>query len=129
MTLRKITVDGVGRLPAFCHATIAGDQVFVSGMLGARPGTWEMVEGGAGPETTQALANIETILRACGCGMSDVAKVNVYLTDMAKFGEMNEAYVRVFGSEPPARITVGCSALALGAMVEMDCVAFVPEAT
>jgi 2-iminobutanoate/2-iminopropanoate deaminase len=56
-----------------------------------------------------------------------VAKVNVYLTDMTTFSEMNEAYLGVFGSEPPARITVGCSALALGAAVEMDCVAFLPD--
>jgi len=56
-----------------------------------------------------------------------VAKVNVYLTDMAAFAAMNEAYSSVFGDDPPARITVGCTALALGASVEMDCVAFIPD--
>jgi 2-iminobutanoate/2-iminopropanoate deaminase len=66
------------------------------------------------------------ILAACGCALSDVAKVNVYLTDMASFGEMNEAYLAAFGTDPPARITIGCSGLALGAAVEMDCVAFRP---
>jgi enamine deaminase RidA (YjgF/YER057c/UK114 family) len=44
----------------------------------------------------------------------------------AGFGEMNKAYVAVFGADPPARITVGCSGLALGAAVGMDCVAFRP---
>jgi 2-iminobutanoate/2-iminopropanoate deaminase len=101
--------------------------VFVSGMLGAAPGTMDLVPGGIAAETTQALRNIETILAACGCGLADVAKVNVYLTDMAGFGAMNEAYLGVFGAEPPARITVGCTALALGARVEMDCVAFRPD--
>lgn len=56
-----------------------------------------------------------------------MAKVNVYLTDMSAFGEMNDAYLRVFGDAPPARITVGCSALALDASVEMDCIAFLPD--
>lgn len=128
MSLRKITVDGIARLPAFCHATIAGNQVLVSGTLGVRPGTMDLVDGGVGPETTQTLANIATILQACGCEISDVAKVNVYLTDMTQFGAMNEAYVAAVGGDPPARITVGCTALALGATVEMDCIAFLPEA-
>jgi len=125
--IRRVNVADVARLPAFSHATIAGDQVFVSGMLGAAPGVLELVEGGTGPQTIQALRNTETILRACGCELADVAKVNVYLADMATFGEMNEAYVSVFGSEPPARITVGCNGLALGAAVELDCVAFLPD--
>jgi len=125
--IRKINVAGVARLPAFCHATVAGQQVFVSGMLGARPGVLELVPGGIAAETTQALRNVETILAACGCGLADVAKVNVYLTDMASFAAMNEAYLAVFGAEPPARITVGCTGLALGALVEMDCVAFRPD--
>lgn len=127
MKIRRINVADVARLPAFSHATIAGDQVFVSGMLGAAPGRLELVEGGTGPQTIQALRNTETILRACGCELPDVAKVNVYLTDMATFGEMNEAYLSVFGSDPPARITVGCNGLALGAAVELDCVAFLPD--
>ena len=125
--MRKINVAGVARLPAFCHATVVGEQVFVSGMLGAAPGRMELVPGGIAAETTQALRNIETILAACGCGLADVAKVNVYLTDMANFGAMNEAYLGVFGADPQARITVGCTGLALGAQVEMDCVAFRPD--
>lgn len=129
MPLRKITVDGIARLPAFCHAAIAGSQVLVSGILGVRPGTMDLVDGGVGPETTQTLVNIATILRSCGCEMSDVAKVNVFLTDMAQFTTMNEAYVAAIGADPPARITVGCTALALGASVEMDCIAFLPGAS
>ena len=58
--------------------------------------------------------------------LEDVVKVNVFITDMARFGEMNEAYLEFFPKEPPARITVGCAALALGAFVEIDCVAYKP---
>ena len=123
MPVHKVNVEGIARLPAFCHATIAGQQVYVSGMLGALPGGLQLIDGGVAAQTTQTLRNIEQILAACGATLGDVVKVNVYLTDMAQFADMNDAYLAVFGDDPPARITVGCSALALGALVEMDCVA------
>jgi 2-iminobutanoate/2-iminopropanoate deaminase len=126
-SVRKMNVEGTARLPAFCHASVVGDQVFVSGTLGTDPGGTRLVPGGVGAQTTQALRNIETVLAACGCGLEHVAKVNVYLTDIDAFSEMNDAYLAVVGDDPPARITVGCTGLALGAAVELDCVAFVPD--
>jgi 2-iminobutanoate/2-iminopropanoate deaminase len=123
---RKVNVESLGRLPAFSHATVAGDLIFVSGTLGTRPGAFELVPGGTGPETRQTLENIRDILAGCGVTLADVVKVNVFLTDMATFQEMNRAYLEFFPSDPPARITVGCAALALGARVEIDCVAVKP---
>jgi 2-iminobutanoate/2-iminopropanoate deaminase len=113
--IRTVNVPGVVRLPAFSHAAIVGQQVLVSGMLGAQSDRLELVDGGVAAQTVQALRNIEVILRECGCELRDVAKVNVYLTDMTAFSEMNDAYAGVFGDDPPARITVGCAELALGA--------------
>lgn len=124
MSARKVTVDGLGKLPAFCHASVAGDFIYVSGTLGTRDGSFELVDGGTGPETTQTLRNIEMILEGCGAGLEHLIKVNVFLTDMTTFPAMNAAYVDVIGADPPARITVGCSALALGAAVEIDAVAY-----
>ena len=126
--IRKVNVEGLGRLPAFCHARVAGDFVYVSGTLGTRRDSFELVEGGTGPQTRQTLENIGAILAGVGASFADVVKVNVFLTDLATFGEMNEAYLAVLGDDPPARITVGCSALALGAAVEIDCVAYRPGA-
>ncbi len=125
---QRINVDGVGRLPAFSHATVVGDLIFVSGTLGTKPGSFDLVEGGMGPQTTQTLENIRSILGGAGATLDDVVKVNVYVTDMSVFSEMNRAYLEIFGDEPPARITVGCSALALGALVEIDCIADRPGA-
>ena len=124
MSARKINVDGVGKLPAFCHASVAGDFIYVSGTLGTKPESFELVAGGTGPETAQTLRNIETILAGCGAGLEHLVKVNVFLTDMTTFPAMNEAYLETLGVDPPARITVGCSALALGAAVEIDAVAY-----
>src|SRR5512143_1562911 len=95
MKARHVTVDGLARLPAFCHAVIAGDTIFVSGTLGTKPNSMELVPGGTGPETTQALRHIETILRACGASLEDVVKVNVFLANMKTFPEMNTAYLAV----------------------------------
>lgn len=120
---KLVNVEGLGRLPQFSHAAMAGDTIYVSGTLGTAPGGLALVEGGVGPETTQVLRNLEAILDACGASLADVVKINVALVDMAQFGTMNEAYGEVFTDAPPARITVGVRALALGAAVEMDCVA------
>lgn len=125
--MQKVVVEGLARLPAFCHAVVAGDWVYVSGTIGVKPNTMELVEGGTRPETTQALRTIETILEACGASLDDVVKVNVFLADMGAFAEMNQAYIAVMGSDPPARITVGRAELALGAAVEIDCVAYKPK--
>ncbi|HEY0735161.1 MAG TPA: RidA family protein [Herpetosiphonaceae bacterium] len=127
MTVKRINADGLLRLPAFSHATIAGDFIYVSGTLGTEPGGDALVAGGTGPQTTQTLRNIETILQTCGASWADVVKVNVFLADIATFGEMNEAYLAVIGSEPPARITVGRADLAMGAAIEIDCVAYKPQ--
>jgi len=124
--IRKINVPELGKLKAFSHATKAGGFIFVAGTLGTKMGSFELVLGGAKEQTRQTLENIRAILRGAGADLEDVVKVNVFITDMAKFGEMNEAYLEFFPSDPPARITVGCSALALGAIVEIDCVAYKP---
>ena len=124
--MKKINVAGMAKLPAFSHAAVVGDTIYVSGSLGTLPDSMELAPGGIGPQTAQTLENIQAILRACGAEMKDVAKVNVYLTDMSGFLEMNDAYLKVFAESPPARITVGVAELALGASVEIDCIAHLP---
>jgi 2-iminobutanoate/2-iminopropanoate deaminase len=128
MKHKKVNAPSLARLPAFCHAVVAGDFIYVSGTLGTKPNSMELVEGGTGAETTQALQNISLILKECGASLADLVKVDVFLADMQTFSEMNEAYLAVMGSDPPARITVGRAELALGAAVEIDAVAYKPQA-
>jgi 2-iminobutanoate/2-iminopropanoate deaminase len=97
------------------------------------PGCWvpatascDWSTGESVPRRPRPCATSNGSLRGCGATFDDVVKINVYLIDMATFAEMNEAYLAVLGDDPPARITVGCNALALGASVEMDCVAYRP---
>lgn len=75
MSLRRVTLDGLARLPAFCHAVVAGDFIYVSGTLGPLLGTMDLVPGGTGPETAQALRHVERILDACGATLADLVKV------------------------------------------------------
>ena len=122
--MEKVVVEGLARVPSFSHAVVAGDHVHVSGSLGTLGDTTDLVDGGTGPQTTQTIRNIEKILQAVGLGLGDVVKMNVYLSDMSQFEEMNEAYMAAIGDSPPARITIGGVDLALGAAVEIDCVAY-----
>ena len=120
----SVNVPGLWRLPAFPHATVAGEHVYCSGALGTVGESGDLAPGGTGPETVQALRNIERILAACEATLDDVVKVSVFLADMATSAQMSEAYLSVFTGDLPARITVGGVALALGAAVEIDCIAY-----
>lgn len=128
MSTQRVIVPGLARLPAFCHAVVAGDWIHVSGTLGTEGEELALVPGGAGAQTRQALRNLVAILGACGAGAQDLVKVNVFLADMEDYAAMNEAYLEWLGADPPARITVGRAALALDARVEIDAVAYRPEA-
>lgn len=124
---RRLVVEGVGRLPAFAHASVTGRLVFLSGMLGTEEGGTELVEGGIGPETTRALENVERVLEAVGASRRHVARCTVFLATMEDYAAMNEAWSAFFGSPPPARATVAAAGLAVGASVEIACVAERPE--
>ena len=63
MNIKKVNVSSLGRLPAFCHAVVAGDFIFISGTLGTKSGSMELIEGDTGAETAQALQNISLILK------------------------------------------------------------------
>lgn len=119
----RITVPELPEFPAFAHATIAGDQIYVAGMLGLRDDFGGLVDGGIEAETVQSLRHVERILRACDATLADIVKVSVYMPDLAEWDVMNRAYCAVFGERTPARIAVGCAALLFGARVEFDCIA------
>jgi reactive intermediate/imine deaminase len=84
------------------------------------------VPGGIVPETRRTLENIRGILEAAGSSLDRVVKCTVYLADIGDFAAMNEVYASFFPSDPPARSTIAGSGLALGARVEIECLATVP---
>ena len=112
------------RLP-FSQAVQVGDVLYLSGALGNKPGTREVVPGGLAAETKQTMDNIGAVLAANGLGFDDVFKCTVMLADMDKWEDFNKVYVTYFKpGRLPARSAFGASALALGAQVELECWAY-----
>lgn len=106
----------------FSAAVRVGPMIYLSGQLGT-DSTGHVVPGGIGPETAQALANIRALLTAQGSGMERVVKCTAMLADMAEWPAMNVEYARHFSAGFPARSAFGTTGLALGARVELECVA------
>ena len=112
----------------FSEAVRVGDTLYLSGQIGIRPGTLELVPGGIQAEARQALENIRIALEAHGYTTHDVVKCTVMLADIAEWAAFNEVYRTFFSAPYPARSALGTSGLALGARVEVECLAARPNA-
>jgi 2-iminobutanoate/2-iminopropanoate deaminase len=112
----------------YAPAVRAGPWLVCSGQigLGTEPGTG-LVEGGVAAQAGQALENVGALLAQHGRGWSDVVKTTVFLTDMADYATFNDIYILALGEHRPARSLVAVSALPLGALVEVEVWAYVPE--
>jgi reactive intermediate/imine deaminase len=107
----------------FSEAVRAGDTLYLSGQVGIQPGTMKLVPGGIREEARQALANIRTSLEANGYSLGDVVKCTVMLADIGEWAAFNEVYRTFFSAPYPARSALGANGLALGARVEVECIA------
>ena len=124
MPLKPITSDRVAKpVGPFSPAVRDSDRVYTSGQIAQDPATGKLIEGGVVAQTEQIFHNLEAIMSAANKSFVDVVKVNVYLTDMRNFAEMNEVYARHFNAPYPARTTVAVAALPLGAVVEIEMIA------
>ena len=111
---------------AYSQAIASGDLLFCSGQIAIDPQTGQMVGGGIEAETERVLENLKAVLAAAGASLADVVKTTVYLSDFSEFQAMNAVYVRAFPTDPPARATVGVSALPRGAKIELEAIARLP---
>ena len=114
----------------FSSAVRAGETLYLSGVLGNLPGTLTLARGGMAGQARQTMENIGEVLRFCGLDYADIVKCTVMLADMSEWGEFNKIYVSYFASDRlPARSAFGANGLALGAKVEVECIARFPEGT
>ena len=111
----------------YSQAIRANGFVFVAGQLGLEPGAPAPVSGGIGPQTEQALLNLQRILEAAGTSLAAIVKTSVFLQDLDDFAGMNEVYARHMGDKPPARSTFQVAKLPSGALVEIEAIALAGE--
>lgn len=123
MKRNSYTAAGAVAVGPYSHAVDADGLIFLSGQTPLDPSTGKLVEGGIVEQTQQCFTNLFNVLKSCGLTPDDVQKVNVYLTDMNDFTQMNEVYAQQFSQPYPSRTTIGVAALPLGAQIEIELVA------
>lgn len=121
------TIINADKAPAavgpYSHAAVvAGKVLFCSGQIGLVPGTKALAQGFEA-EVRQAFANMQAVVEASGGSLADVAKLTLFLTDMAQFPIVNQIMAEVMPDPKPARSTVGVASLPLGAAFEVEAIA------
>lgn len=114
-----------GSTAPFSPAVRVGNMLYLSGQLGT-DSTGKLAPGGIEGETRQLLTNIKRLLEANGSSMDRVVKCLVMLADIGEWARMNTVYVTFFPVHKPARSAFGATGLALGARLEIECMATLP---
>lgn len=116
--------DAIG---PYSQAVRAGNTVYLSGQIPLDPATGEVITGDFEARVRRVFANLEAVCRAAGGDLANIVKLNVFLTDLGRFAEVNEIMAEVLDEPFPARAAVQVSALPKGVDVEMDAVAVVGD--
>jgi len=111
----------------FSEAVRVGGTLYLSGQIGNVPGSMKLAPGGIREESRQAMDNIKTVLEAHGYALKDLVKCTALLADIGEWAAFNDVYKTYFTGHYPARSAMGTSGLALGARVEVECIAAVGE--
>jgi 2-iminobutanoate/2-iminopropanoate deaminase len=125
---QTVTAPGApAAIGPYSHAVLAdlrsvAGLLFCSGQIPLDPATGELTGKTAAEQARACLENLEAVCAAAGASLENAVRVTVYMTDLDRFGEVNEVYASFFGAAPPARVTVGVSALPRGAQVEIEAV-------
>ena len=122
MTRQIIQTDRAPQaIGTYSQAVRVGDTVYLSGQIGLDPASMTLVDG-IEAQIHQVFRNLSVVCEAAGGGLKDVVKLNIYLTDLAHFGQVNEIMAQYFNEPYPARAAVGVAELPKGALVEADAV-------
>jgi reactive intermediate/imine deaminase len=106
----------------YSQGVIAGGFLFISGQVPIDPKNGDVLKESIEIQTNQVINNIENICKEAGCGLSDIVKITIYLTDLGNFADVNKVMIERFEEPYPARSTIEISALPLGVNVEIDAV-------
>lgn len=117
------TEKAPGAIGPYSQAIEANGFVFVSGQLPIDPETGAFPKDCIYAQTKQSITNLSAILKEAGCGLEDVVKTTVFLSDIENFAAMNEVYAEFFKTECPARSAFEAANLPKGALVEIEVIA------
>ena len=106
----------------YSQAVRSGAHVYTSGQIPLDPATGALVEGDIATQTRRVFDNLQAVCAAAGSGFADVARVGIYLVDLADFAAVNAVMAEYFAAPYPARSTIGVASLPKGARVEIDLV-------
>jgi len=104
-----------------------GKWIHISGQVGFDESGKAVVSGGVAAESNTIFDQIESHLERSGADLSHVVKLNVFMTDLAEYGDFSAVRSERFPSDPPASAAVGVADLLLGAKIEIDGLAFLPD--
>ncbi len=104
----------------YSQAVKIGDTVYLSGQIALDPQTMTMIEGDTEAEIRRVFDNLQAVATAAGGSLNDMAKLNVFLVDLANFALVNQIMAEYFSEPYPARAAIGVAALPRDASVEMD---------
>lgn len=121
MTRQIISTDKAPQaIGTYSQAVKIGSTVYLSGQIPLVPETMEMVEGDMQAQITRVFDNLSAVAQAAGGELQDIAKLNIFLTDLSHFPLVNEVMAEYFSEPYPARAAIGVASLPKGAGVEMD---------
>ena len=106
----------------YSQATRHGDTIYLSGQIPLDPTSMLIVDGGIEAQIHRVFMNLQAVCESAGGTLNDILKLNVFLTDMANFPEVNTIMAEYFTEPYPARAAVGVAALPRDALVEMDAI-------
>jgi reactive intermediate/imine deaminase len=104
----------------YSQAVKVGNTVYLSGQIPLVPETMEMIEGDIEAQIRRVFDNLSAVAAAAGGSLSDIAKLNIFLTDLGNFAKVNEVMAEYFQQPYPARAAVEVAGLPRNAGVEMD---------
>jgi reactive intermediate/imine deaminase len=116
------TPDAPQAIGPYSQAVKVGNTVWISGQIPLVPETMELVTGGITAQATQVFRNLQAIARAAGGDLNNAVKINISLTDLAHFGEVNEVMASFFREPYPARACVQVAALPKAVDIEVEAI-------
>ncbi|MCP3673928.1 MAG: RidA family protein [Gammaproteobacteria bacterium] len=119
------TEQAPAAIGTYSQAVKVGNTVYLSGQIALNPKTMEMVEGDISNRIHCVFQNIEAVCQAAGGTLQDIAKLNIYLTDLTNFATVNEIMAEYFQQPYPARAAVGVAQLPKATDVEVDAILIV----